>query len=202
MLFMTRLAGLAFAAIMLHSHAAAQAVDCRDAYSPDELTVCERPNLKALDSEVGQLYERALGQAHADLHYLIREEQAAFERARNRCRTQQRCIRRLYAARIRELSGLLGEDAQVPAPPVQAGCSLFRDRNFAGERIFINPNEQMSFWGTNWDNAVSSVRIAGNCRAVLYTRALFNGTDQRFSSDTASLGEANDRASSAQCICQ
>lgn len=202
MLLMTRLAGLALAAIVLYSHAAAaQAVDCRDAYSPDELTVCERPALKALDTELGQLYERALRRAHDDLHYLIREEQAAFERARNRCRTQRRCIRRLYAARIRELSGLLGEDAQAPAP-VQAGCSLFRDPNFAGERIFINPNEQMSFWGTNWDNAVSSVRIGGNCRAVLHTRALFNGTDERFSSDTASLGEVNDRASSAQCICQ
>jgi len=185
--------------------ASAMTFDCDDAYTPDELTVCGRQNLRDLDEELDELFQDALGEAHRDLIYMLEEMQAAWVRARNRCGASRACIRRHYRARIRELEGFLERLAapQQPQQPQQpAGCTFYEHNNYGGQSVTLNPNEQVSFWGTTWDNKISSLRIGGNCRLTGYTRALYNGRDETYAGDTPSLGDMNDRISSAQCVCQ
>jgi uncharacterized protein len=203
MRLITRLLGIALVAILYFTeHSTAQTFECQDAYTPDELTICERQGLQDLDFELAQLYQDALNQSHNSLRYMIEEMQATWVRARNRCGTSRRCIRRHYRARIREISGLLERNAAPQAPAAPAGCTIYRDENFSGESVLINPNEQVSFWGTNWDNTLSSARMGPGCQMTGFTRALYNGRDEVYSGEIAGVGEMNDRISSVRCVCQ
>lgn len=203
MLFLTRIMALGVAAIMLSAaDLSAQSIKCNNAVTADEVTICSGQRLKRLDRQLGKIYKAVLGEAHKDLHYMIREEQAAFIRARNRCRTDRRCIRRHYNARINELSAMLDE-ADVPdRPRVAAGCTLYRHVNYNGDQVLVNPNEQMSFFGTNFDNQASSVRLGGSCYLRGYTRAFYNGRGENYRRDTPQFADMNDRISSVQCICR
>ncbi len=206
MTYLIRFFGAALVAVLLFpGSASAMTFNCNDAYTADELTICERQNLRDLDDEMGDLYDDALGEAHSQLKYMLEEMQAAWVRARNHCGSTRRCIRRHYRARIRELEGFLERtavaepEAPPPAPP---GCTFYEHNDYGGASAQLNANEQVSFWGTSWDNKVSSVRVGGGCRLTGYTRALYNGRDETYSSDTPSVGDMNDRISSAQCVCQ
>ncbi len=211
MQFLTRLLGFAVIAILVTAQEApAQTIDCNDAFTPDETTVCARRGLKRLDRNLGELFEDVVRDAPRNLRYMIREQQAAWVRARNRCRTDRRCIRAHYQARIRELNVTLGDDdddPQAPAAPqppaVVAGCTIFEHFNYRGRQVFIQPNTQQSFFATAYDNMASSVRISGQCRLRAFRRATFSGRDQTYQADTSQFGGAmNERISSVQCLCR
>lgn len=107
------LRGLALAAIAIwvpHSPASAQSFNCFEAYTPDEITICERPGLLSLDRELHSLYRKKLNQAPEFLRYMIREGQESWRRSRFRCRKDVRCIRVHYRARLRELQAVLDSD--------------------------------------------------------------------------------------------
>jgi uncharacterized protein len=203
MLFLSRLLTLgAIAVFLTTADLSAQAIKCNAAVTADEVTICGAKKLKKLDRQLGKIYDAVLGEAHKDLHYMIREEQAAFVRSRNRCRSGRRCIRRHYNARINELSAML-DDGDVPdQPEVAEGCTVYRHANFNGDQVVVNPNSQMSFFGTNFDNQASSVRLGGSCYLQGYTRAFYNGRDERYQQDTPNFGDMNDRISSVRCICR
>jgi len=203
MTILVRLGALAlFALILSPQPSAAAAIDCDRAFTADELTICQRNGLMRLDRELASLFDDAMNAAHADLKYMLREGQASWLRARNRCARDRRCIRRHYRARIRELSGFLNEDAAAPAPQPPAGCILFSEANFGGESVTINPNQQVSFFGTEWDNKASSVRVGRNCRLTAFSRAFYNGRQIEYANHAADMGRLNNRASSVQCACR
>ena len=203
MLFLTRLVMLGIFAVLLSTtDLSAQMIKCNAAVTADEVTICSANRLKRLDRQLGKIYKAVLGEAHEDLHYMIREEHAAFIRSRNRCRTDRRCIRRHYNARINELSAMLDEAEVLEQPQVANGCTLYRHVNFNGDQVIVNPNEQMSFFGTNFDNQASSVRLGGSCFMRGFTRAFYNGRGEYYRQDTAQFADMNDRISSVQCICR
>lgn len=176
----------------------AQSIDCNEAITADELTVCERRGLLKLDHKLGQIYNQVLSEAHEDLDYMISEQQAAWFRARNRCRADRRCIRRHYRARISELSAWLTEPEE---PEVAAGCMVYSDFNYGGQYILVKPNKRVSFLGSPFDNKASSVRLGGSCYIQGFTRAFHNGRGETYRQDTPRLGGMNDRISSVACIC-
>lgn len=188
-----------FAILCLPGSSFAQSVDCNNAVTADELTICSAPRLRKLDRRLGKIHNSVLGAAPRELHYLIREEQAAWIRARNRCRTDRKCIRLHYRARMNELSAIIDEPDE---PEVAVGCTVYRHADFAGETAFVKPNSQVSFFGTKFDNQASSVRLGGSCQFLGFTRAFYNGRGERYQKDTPNFGSMNDRISSAQCLCQ
>ena len=116
MLFLTRFLAAGLAAFVIFTQdASAQTINCNQAITADEITVCDRRQLKALDVQLGRLYDDVLDASHRDLDYLIEEQHATWVRARNRCRTNRRCIRRHYQHRIKALSGILGQAATTAA---------------------------------------------------------------------------------------
>jgi uncharacterized protein len=83
---------------------AAQSFNCNLASKPDEVLICQRPQLAALDEQMSSLYfhlrNRLAGAALARLD----AEQTAWLRQRYGCGRDGGCIRALYEQRIAELS--------------------------------------------------------------------------------------------------
>ena len=203
MLFLTRFLTLAAIGVLLSTaDLSAQMIKCNQAVTADEITICNAKRLKQMDRQLGQILKAVLGEAHKDLHYMIREEHAAFLRGRNRCRTDRRCIRRHYNARINELSAMLDESDQPEQPQVARGCTIYKHVNFNGDHVIVPPNEQMSFFGTNFDNQASSVRLSRSCEMYGFTRAFYNGRREGYLQDTPQFGAMNDRISSVKCRCR
>lgn len=203
MLFLTRFLTLAAIGVLLSTaNLSAQMIKCNAAVTADEVTICSAKRLKQMDRQLGQILKAVLGEAHKDLHYMIREEHAAFLRSRNRCRTDRRCIRRHYKARINELSAMFDEPEEPEQPQVAEGCTIYKHVNFNGDHVIVPPGQQMSFFGTNFDNQASSVRLGRSCELQGFTRAFYNGRAESYRRDTAQFGAMNDRISSVKCKCR
>lgn len=123
------------AACFAPSGASAQSFNCREAFAPDEILICDRPGLRNLDRELHALYVQKLNAAPVFLQTMIREEQEAWRRSRHRCRNNVRCVRSHYRARLRELEVVLGQGTRpVRRSQIQPDTSD-RIQPGTGERI-------------------------------------------------------------------
>jgi uncharacterized protein YecT (DUF1311 family) len=86
--------------------------NCNYANAPDEIAICQDPELSNLDRETARLYSEAMnsrfyrGSARAS----IRRDQAAWLNSRHRCGYDKTCIKDLYDSRGERLAYLLGID--------------------------------------------------------------------------------------------
>ncbi|MEM7443365.1 MAG: hypothetical protein AAF414_08570 [Pseudomonadota bacterium] len=84
------------------THAAS--FDCSQAKSPDEIAICNNPELSALDSEMGGLWY-----AYNLLPFLMgesgnrRDEAVAFLQTRGQCGSDVSCLTQAYRSRIATL---------------------------------------------------------------------------------------------------
>jgi len=223
-----RLVLVMLAVWVIPTQASAQSFSCRDAFTPDEILICERPGLKKLDRELHALFVAKRDAAPRFLRYMIREEHEAWRRSRHRCRTNVRCIRVHYRARIRELQVVLRRGAQpilraepdqgpapdpgiaperepdrLTEPQVRPGCTVYRNRDFRGENAHIEPNLQLEFFSGGWNNAISSLQVSDGCELVAHQNSLFRGDSIRFRQAVRSLNQQwNNRISSLECSCR
>jgi uncharacterized protein len=78
--------------------------DCAKAKAPDEIAICTRPDLSALDSEMGGLWF-----AYKQVPMLMgsngarHDDAVEFMKARTACGADVDCLRRIYVARIKVL---------------------------------------------------------------------------------------------------
>jgi uncharacterized protein len=84
--------------------AGAQGYRCDRANTIDELIVCDRGGLRALDRQLNTAYGRALSQADGRREaHTIRQDQREWLRDRRACGVSVGCIRAAYQNRIAEL---------------------------------------------------------------------------------------------------
>ncbi|MBB1624369.1 lysozyme inhibitor LprI family protein [Achromobacter sp. UMC71] len=86
--------------------AAAAGMDCGQARTPTEKTICADPGLYALDAELGTAYGklRAAQPQQADA---LRQTQRGWLKQRDLCRADAACLRARYEARVGALQGQL-----------------------------------------------------------------------------------------------
>jgi len=96
--------GLALAAtILLPASAQAQSFNCRAAYQPDEVLICQSDRLSALDQRMSSLYFRLRNRLFGEERRALEAEQARWLRSRSACGRDFGCIQRHYERRIAQL---------------------------------------------------------------------------------------------------
>jgi len=92
----------------------AQSFNCRSATFPDELEICQDPELSRLDERMAGLYHSARGQAQGNVRQALDTAQTQWVLTRRRCGPDGACIEEAYQGHIREL----GQYVQgTPASP-------------------------------------------------------------------------------------
>lgn len=85
--------------------AEAQSFNCRYAKSPDEVLVCQEPDLGKLDEEVSNLYYSLRGNANGFKKQRIDQINFGWLRQRASCGRNYSCVRSTYNSWIADLSG-------------------------------------------------------------------------------------------------
>lgn len=108
------LLGALLALAPLAQPALAAGMNCAQAKTPTELTICADADLLHQDSELSAAYGK-LGAARPDGREALRQDQRDWLRARNRCGAQANCIRDQYLLRLSALQDMLrSATAYVP----------------------------------------------------------------------------------------
>lgn len=88
---------------------------CRLAATASQLAICRNADLLKLDQHLSLFYTQAFSRADAAKRELLLGTRDAFASWREACRSES-CIRGVYAARIREVSGIMaGHIQHIPA---------------------------------------------------------------------------------------
>jgi uncharacterized protein len=97
----------------VQAEAVGPSFNCRYAYAPDEVIICQDKDLAAKDREMAQTYAWAL-RNNPDPYQtnLIRRTQVVWLNRRHACGYDADCISRLYDKRLFWLGDQAGEDAQ------------------------------------------------------------------------------------------
>jgi uncharacterized protein len=95
------LAVLVAAAMPMAAQAAS--FNCNIADKPDEVLICQSPELSALDDRMSSLYFHVRNRLAGSGRRLIESDQSAWLQRRFGCGRDYGCIRRLYIERISEL---------------------------------------------------------------------------------------------------
>jgi uncharacterized protein len=85
------------------SQALGQSFNCRTADRPDEVLICQRPDLAALDSRMSSLFFRLRNSLAGSARGRLVDDRQVWLRGRIACGGDARCIREAYEQRIREL---------------------------------------------------------------------------------------------------
>lgn len=107
----------ALASAALAGPAGAASFDCNKATHPDEIAICDNPNLSALDSEMGGLWF-----AYSKIPFLMgmngnrQDEAQAFLQTRAACGANVSCLASAYDQRIATLK-------QQISSSIEAQCS-------------------------------------------------------------------------------
>lgn len=97
-------AAVVFAAAVIPIKAQSASFDCGKAMEPDEITICNTPELSALDSEMGALwFTYSKLPLYMGASGARQDEAQAFLRRRGECGANAACLRRLYEKRIHTL---------------------------------------------------------------------------------------------------
>jgi uncharacterized protein len=84
--------------------------NCNYAKAPDEVAVCQTPELSRLDREMARLYSEAMNYYRGGSRDSIRRDQAAWLNSRHRCGCDANCIKDAYNRRCNRLAYLGGID--------------------------------------------------------------------------------------------
>ena len=101
------------ATVALAGPASAASFDCNKATHPDEIAVCDNPNLSALDSEMGGLWF-----AYSKVPFLMgmngnrQDEAHAFLQTRAACGANVSCLKGAYTQRIATLKQQISSSIQ------------------------------------------------------------------------------------------
>lgn len=111
--------------------------------------------------------------------------------------------------------GLLGLAAvallTVGAGPAEAqnrggvgqSCTIYYHGDYRGASVEFRPGEEAPWYGSRWNDQVSSVRVAQGCELQIWEHVTFQGLRAVITRDTPYIGPAwNDRVSSSICRCQ
>jgi uncharacterized protein len=83
--------------------AQAQSFNCNRASTPDEVLICQRPELSELDERMSGLYFRLRNSLVGGERRRLEADQSAWLRQRRACGRDGGCIARAYRSRIAEL---------------------------------------------------------------------------------------------------
>ncbi len=99
---------LTIVTILLGTSSYAASFDCGKASTPTEHTICDHPELSALDDLMGRAYRLAKTSADWMTPKELKNTQRAWMQQRNRCGENFDCLRSSYVQRLEEVSdGLL-----------------------------------------------------------------------------------------------
>lgn len=94
-------AGLA--CVVFASAAHAQSFNCNYAKKPDEVLICQSPELSSLDERMSSLYFNVRNQLHGAARSAVERDQSAWLRSRTRCGRSFDCVEQAYLTRIDQL---------------------------------------------------------------------------------------------------
>src|ERR1051325_2405112 len=112
---------LAILPVLLATPAAAQSFDCRAARQPDELAICQDPDLARLDQQLAMLYRRGVGNLAEEQREQFQRHEVFFLNARRRCGENSHCVAVSYRNRIHELQSMIANAEAEPAGNAIAG---------------------------------------------------------------------------------
>lgn len=78
------------------------------------------------------------------------------------------------------------------------GACFYTDAGYGGEHFCINGNNRQQYIGGRYNDRISSIRVLGRSRIVVYEHEGFGGARRTISSDVSNLGNFNDRISSIE----
>jgi len=90
-------------ALMMPFAAQAQSFNCRTAEAPDEILICQSPQLRALDEQMASLYFRLRNRLYGAERAELEASQRRWLGSRIGCGRDYGCIRSHYVRRINEL---------------------------------------------------------------------------------------------------
>ncbi len=93
--------------------------DCRLHYNDAEVTVCNKPELAALDNEMNRLYTQSLKTLSEAKRKLLVSGQRLWVQARNGCATDAGCLAAKYQENIQKLKAAPAV-AAAPAPQIRS----------------------------------------------------------------------------------
>ncbi len=81
-------------------------------------------------------------------------------------------------------------------------CTIYANPDYQGASVEFTAGQEEPWYGSRWNDAVSSVRVAPGCELEIFEHVTFNGIKAVISEDTRYVGHAwNDRISSSICRC-
>lgn len=84
------------------------------------------------------------------------------------------------------------------------GCIIYKDRQFQGHQLVIDGNTRMTSLAGDWDDAISSVKVAPLCLLVVFEHKDHQGPAETFGpGEWSQLPEGwDEQVSSLQCNCR
>lgn len=78
------------------------------------------------------------------------------------------------------------------------GACFYTDENYRGEGFCMNAGESLRNVQDRFNDRISSIRVFGGARAVIYENENFSGASRRVDRDVSNLGNFNDRLTSIE----
>ena len=83
------------------------------------------------------------------------------------------------------------------------GCVAYEHIDFGGHTFTIRGNYDLSYFGSRWNDKISSIACNPYCSMTVWADRDFKGASTTFYPNTAFVGDAwNDRISSAKVRCR
>jgi hypothetical protein len=100
-------------------------------------------------------------------------------------------------------SGHAAQTVAVPGPEIGfRGCAYFEDAGFGGRRGDVREGANVEWIGAAWNDRVSSVACADQCRLIGYEHINFGGMRRNFTGAVAEAGTGwDDRISALRVVC-
>jgi hypothetical protein len=94
----------------------------------------------------------------------------------------------------RQYGGQYGGQSRGNEP--RNGACFYVDSDYRGDSFCMNAGESQRNVGDRFNDKISSVRVFGRARVVVYENESFGGASKTFTRDVSNLGNFNDKISS------
>jgi hypothetical protein len=74
----------------------------------------------------------------------------------------------------------------------QNGACFYLEADYRGEQFCVNSNESQRNLGERYNDKISSIRVFGRARVVVYENENFSGASRTFTGDVSNLRNFND----------
>jgi len=83
------------------------------------------------------------------------------------------------------------------------GCYVYEHDNFGGASAKLEQNTTYSNLGNSWNDKITSLRVIGPYKLIVYQHANFTGESKTYFGDSSNIGSLwNDQISSVKCVRQ